>query len=194
MDFWLQEHVFPVAARSTQDIGALAATVVRTMQPEVFSGAAVDVLRLVEALEPAVFFCPALAGELQNEEGKTQVSLRGAVEVSIRNDQWDAVCTGAGPLYTRGRATIAHECGHVYLHVEEYRRRALSLNRSKPVARTEIKPYVDPEWQAWTFANALLMPPSLVRELPRDPNYLANRFAVSTDFVEAMLKRFARFL
>jgi hypothetical protein len=66
----------------------------------------------------------------------------------------------------RLRATQAHEIGHCFLHVEDARRnrdfqqkflndKKSSLEMYRP---QDIKIYENPEWQAWRFASALLMP------------------------------------
>jgi hypothetical protein len=66
----------------------------------------------------------------------------------------------------RLRATQAHEIGHCFLHVEDARRnqsfqqkflndRKSSLEMYCP---QDVEIYENPEWQAWRFASALLMP------------------------------------
>ena len=72
----------------------------------------------------------------------------------IRDDVYDAACMGDG----RHRFTLAHEIGHYLLHSE-----GVCLSRS--VNESEIKPYLNPEWQANTFASALLMPRSLIKSM-----------------------------
>jgi hypothetical protein len=64
------------------------------------------------------------------------------------------------------RATVAHEIGHAFLHVPQFRRRKQLLTfvndatepRLRMFREDEIPLYQNPEWQAWRFAKALLMP------------------------------------
>lgn len=72
----------------------------------------------------------------------------------IREDVYEAACMGDG----RHRFTLAHEIGHYLLHSE-----GVCLSRS--VSVSEIKPYFNPEWQANTFASALLMPRNLIKNM-----------------------------
>jgi Zn-dependent peptidase ImmA (M78 family) len=70
----------------------------------------------------------------------------------------------------RFRATLAHETGHCYLHVHELRERNINYqflndchDSFKRYKQEEVKAYVNPEWQAWRFAGAILMPECCVR-------------------------------
>ncbi len=70
------------------------------------------------------------------------------------------------PTLRRCRATIAHESGHCLQHVAILNIfKSLSSRgdeRLYRAERTEIPAYRDPEWQAWEFARACLMPRSLI--------------------------------
>jgi hypothetical protein len=81
-------------------------------------------------------------------------------DIADRSQQSDA---GRGFF----RSTVAHECGHCFLHVHQIRilnevvqlthgpeHDVFSLRREV----REIKPYCNPEWQAWRFARGLLLP------------------------------------
>lgn len=74
------------------------------------------------------------------------------------------------------RSTIAHEIAHVLTHVPEFRKKrailksihdnkhtSLSLHREEAV-----KLYMNPEWQAWRYAGALLMPEATFKEVVMD--------------------------
>lgn len=65
--------------------------------------------------------------------------------MKILSSVYERACKDIG----RDRFTIAHEVGHYFLHQEGY-----------SFARTnfEIPAYCNPEWQANTFASALLIP------------------------------------
>lgn len=70
------------------------------------------------------------------------------------------------------RSTIAHECGHAVLHVRQFRDRKEALrfiHHTDEVSlrlyrEQDVPAYQNPEWQAWRFAHALLMPIPTVRK------------------------------
>ena len=63
--------------------------------------------------------------------------------------------------------------------------------RQSPIKRTDLKPFRDPEWQAWTFALAFLMPVSVVRRMRhRCPSDLSDAFQVSEELATSFHKRF----
>ena len=197
MSWWKDEYVFPVSAKSTAEIAGVAELVVREFQEEALSlPQPIDLQRLVDYELPkvGVHFVPVGTTELPDSEAETKIAEAGDVEVLIRRDQWDELFVG-GRLAHRARASVAHELGHVVLHVPEIRRRARALRRASPVKRTELKAFLDPEWQAWTFALALLMPLPAVKTLTdRSPSSLSATFQVSEDLAATYLKRFKRFL
>lgn len=69
----------------------------------------------------------------------------------IRSDVYENACKGDG----RCRFTLAHELFHYLFHDKNN----LSLARTTE----NIPPYMDPEWQANTFAGELLVPFDLVK-------------------------------
>ena len=71
--------------------------------------------------------------------------------IKIRADVYYGACANQG----RARFTIAHELCHYLLHDEEN----ISFARSK----SDIPKYMDPEWQANTFAAELLAPGYLIK-------------------------------
>lgn len=69
------------------------------------------------------------------------------------------------------RSTMSHETGHCLIHVPEFRRKRAILksihddchsDALRMYRETEIPVYMNPEWQAWRFAGALLMPRSAI--------------------------------
>lgn len=96
------------------------------------------------------------------------------------------------------RTTVAHEVGHALMHVSDYqfcRDMAPLANNGKEVMlfrKEEIKPWHDPEWQAWYFAGALLMPEKAVKCLISNGCNiydLANHFNVNPAFVKVRLDK-----
>lgn len=198
MTYWQNEWVVPVSPKSTESIIAVAEWTLGALQPTALvQPEQVDVLGLVEHRLPkeGVHFVPASRDELPDSEAETNISLRGDIEVLIREEQWHDLI-GGGRQAHRARATACHELGHVVLHVPEHRRKAATaLYRRSPVRRTQVKPYRDPEWQAWTFALAFLMPVRVVRGMgARTPAEMSEVFGVSETLATTHLKRFERFL
>lgn len=81
-------------------------------------------------------------------------NLHGAVDpmartLALREDVYEGMIDNRG----RDRFTACHEIGHAVLHPH-------TLNRVRPGER--VITYCDPEWQANSFASALLMPRHLV--------------------------------
>ena len=77
--------------------------------------------------------------------------------MTVRNSVYELACNDDG----RHRFTFAHEIGHYFLH-----REGVALARVS--SDVEIKTYMNPEWQANTFASELLMPNKLIQGLAVD--------------------------
>ena len=99
----------------------------------------------------------------------------------------------------RLRATIAHEIGHCFLHVEDAKRnqdfQKKFLNDKKSSIKTyhpqDVVIYRNPEWQAWRFASAMLMPENCFRtavERNFTKKQLRRAFDVNQAFIEVRLK------
>ncbi len=100
----------------------------------------------------------------------------------------------------RFRATVAHEIGHAIQHVPEFRRRKQVLRFThdcedvslRMFREDEVPAYRNPEWQAWRFAGALLMPEKTFRMSLASGVSLyqvARTFGVSVDFVRSRMKQ-----
>jgi Zn-dependent peptidase ImmA (M78 family) len=89
------------------------------------------------------------------------------------------------------RGTVAHELGHVYLHVNQIRAR-IALGRGLPrqVDVREVKTYDNAEWQAWAFAGCFLAPrASILAANTLDAAQLASIFATSEKLMKLHLRR-----
>ncbi|WP_224364882.1 ImmA/IrrE family metallo-endopeptidase [Hyalangium versicolor] len=123
---------------------------------------AVDVFHLAEAVLPqrGIHVTPAHVVELGNNFALTDPSGSTSIEILLRDDLWDNLIEG-GPRANLARATLAHEFGHALLHVPVIRRRR-NLPTAKHllarVARSEVPPYMDAEWQAWALGGCILAP------------------------------------
>lgn len=96
----------------------------------------------------------------------------------------------------RCRATTGHEIGHCVVHVPILAafhsccrdENELALYRCEAA---KLKPWQEPEWQAWEFCRNLLMPAQLVqRYIDEGKNVwdLAKLFDVNRSFVEGWLR------
>jgi Zn-dependent peptidase ImmA (M78 family) len=96
------------------------------------------------------------------------------------------------------RSTMAHEVGHVLIHVPEFRcKKALlrSIHDKRHVSlrlyrEVDVPVFKNPEWQAWRFAGALLMPaPTFISAVKDglDERELSRLFQVNPAFVRTRL-------
>lgn len=76
--------------------------------------------------------------------------------ITIRESVYNAAYSGDG----RSRFTIAHEIGHLLIHTEG--------NFSFARNEENIPAYLNPEWQANTFAGEFLAPPVLIKGMTED--------------------------
>lgn len=96
--------------------------------------------------------------------------------IKLRTDVYDGMCTGVG----RDRFTAAHELGHLFLH------NTPGLARR----RTEISTpaYKNSEWQANTFASALLIDGMQLAQC-RSAHEVAETFGVSIQAANVRYKK-----
>lgn len=98
------------------------------------------------------------------------------------------------------RSTTAHESSHGILHVPALQKYSkylkLEKHSSQPALKlhrqSELKPYQDPEWQAWQLAGALLMPEKMIRQTISENcsiHEIARIFGVNTVFVKERLRK-----
>ena len=85
----------------------------------------------------------------------------------------------------RCRATSGHEAGHCFLHVSlnRWQQSLQIVGMGMKRERSDLKPYEDPEWQAWRFCHALCMPAQAVKRA-------VQRYGVEEDGISAMMERF----
>lgn len=183
-----------VKARSAKEIEEFALSLVTTFQP--------DALRMVTKFDVERFFdC-----ELESQTGVEPVYRSLGAGLDGYTDSAELKCVICAELTDYGdndvqrrrlRATVAHEIGHCFLHVAEARRAQTKLkflhDEDAALAlykQAELNAYEHPEWQAWRFAGALLMPADSVR-LAVDNGWsvqmLARGFDVNPAFVKVRL-------
>jgi|GEM_PF-2022616 len=141
-----------VKGRSRAEIHQLAHGFVCGFQPSALRRP--EILDVIEALEHLVdeeiaeYRIVDSLGHLT--EGETLPG--GIIEIP------EKTFLGARQGNPRDRVTVIHECGHVEMHSGELE--AASKRRTGPslFRREELKPYEDPEWQAFEFAMYALAP------------------------------------
>lgn len=67
----------------------------------------------------------------------------------------------------RCRATIAHESSHCILHASQFKYLSTLISDRDAVhlRKENLRPFEDPEWQAWYLAGAIMMPKGPFSEL-----------------------------
>lgn len=184
-----------VKARSSKEIDEIAFKIVQAFQP--------DAVRMVTKFDVERFFdC-----ELERQTGVEPVYRQLGEGLEGYTDAAEMKCIICSDMAEYGedeakrrrlRATQAHEIGHCFLHVAESRRNQTMLkfvnDESTSLERyrqEEIKAYVNPEWQAWRFAGALLMPECCVRAAVNGKwtlKKMSRAFDVNCAFVEVRLR------
>jgi Zn-dependent peptidase ImmA (M78 family) len=95
------------------------------------------------------------------------------------------------------RSTMAHEVGHAVMHVKDYRiqkaimRFVHEKDHLRSYRQEDIVTYKNPEWQAWYFAGAILMPKiAFLKAFEKGFNEhdLSKRFNVNKAFVRTRMK------
>lgn len=132
---------------------------------------------VVESLIPKVWpdFSFEVKGfdEMGDDHGRTYPE---SAELWLREDVYQGVREGKG----RDRFTLAHELGHLLLHQQP------GMARSMKPART-VKIYQNSEWQANSFAGALLIPVATAQRY-RTAEAIAEVCGVTIPAAEAQLR------
>lgn len=111
-------------------------------------------------------------GQMGQDHGQTFPDNK---RILLRQDVYDGMCQGKG----RDRFTGAHELGHLFLHTGIGFARAMD-------ASTKI--YRNSEWQANTFASALLIDDGNLR-LCRSIEEVMQRFGVTYEAAKVRFKQ-----
>lgn len=187
-------HNISFQSMSGRDIDQIALGLIRRYHPEILrTGHAFDVHRFFDTkLEDLTQVTPIYSNELPYEiHGMTDSANK---QVIIQEDL-------ANDVFSKKffRSTLAHESGHCIMHVPQLQR----INRNqvfkqgkkedsiKLYRKDNIPLYCNPEWQAWRFAGALLMPETPLRMMLNDNaglSEMADSFDVNISFLKARLK------
>jgi Zn-dependent peptidase ImmA (M78 family) len=92
---------------------------------------------------------------INNMRGRYGVTYPEKNLIVIREDVYDNAIAGV----PRDRFTIAHEIGHYIMHSPD------NIALARDNKKDNLPAYLDPEWQANTFAGELLAPPHIIRNL-----------------------------
>lgn len=191
----MSHSVCKVRARSAEEIERLAFNIIEAFQPEA--------VKMVTKFDVESYF----ELELENQTGVEALDLPLPNGLDGYTDSENMLCVISRKLLEydefdnvtrrRLRATQAHEIGHCHLHVADSRRdhsmikfhhNGSSLKRYKP---EDLKAYQDPEWQAWRFASALLMPECCFRAAIQKKwtkRQMINAFDVNPSFIDVRMK------
>lgn len=199
MTDWKNDFVQRVRPLSMKQIERTATAALEMFAPShLQEPGRLDVGHLVdyEFQKFGVHVSPGSYEELQGAGLEGYTDPRGEeIQILISEEQWSDLFDG-GARANRPRATVIHELGHAVLHVPMYKELE-SLRKKKPqlVAarkdrRGDLKPYEDPEWQAWAFAGCFLVPrQTLVRVDGWPRTKIARTYGVSTKLLDYHIRR-----
>lgn len=163
-----------VPGKSAKQIFAIAEGIRRDLKIQSDSFPIVELLELIMPRAfPGFVFEVRDRSEMGNNHGLTIPKENAIV---LRDDVYDGACEGKG----RDRFTAAHELGHYLMH----RDLPIQFHRAGTLAA-----YKDSEWQANTFAGALLMPRSGLMTC-RSIDEVSVRFQVSPDAARVQLSKY----
>jgi Zn-dependent peptidase ImmA (M78 family) len=188
--------VLKVRPRSAKEIENIASEVIRGFQPEA--------LRKLSSFEVEDFF----EFELKDKTDVEPDTKDYPDGIDGCTDFEEMKCYISRSLMEYGdcevtrrrlRATQAHEIGHCFLHVEDARRsrkfQQKFLNDSQSSLEIynpdDLKAYENPEWQAWRFASALLMPEHCIKralECNWKERWIKDTFDVNPAFIYVRLR------
>lgn len=184
-----------VAGRSMADIEHIAHQRLHGLVPEVVGQPLpIDLSQLVDYTLPSqgIHFLPVDDEELPGMWAFAQPTgeVGDDIEVLIRDSEWTRLHAGGRKAH-HARGTVAHELGHVYLHVNQIRARiALGHGLPRQVDVREVKTYDNAEWQAWAFGGCFLAPrDSIIAANTLDAARLASIFATSESLMKLHLQR-----
>jgi len=185
--------IVAAAPRSGKEIDRIAYQVIKKFQPEVLHN-----LRSFKVEEFFDLDLESFVG-VKVDYAKLPAGIHGYIDsdAQIAVIALDLMEDPESEYYRN--STIAHETGHAILHVPEFRQKKAvikSITNQENVnlrlyRETEIPIYMNPEWQAWRFAGALLMPEiSIKKAMERGycVNEMSRLFEVNEVFVEARMR------
>ena len=193
----LTEAVPRMPPLSMKIIEKIGQDILNLLAPEALaSPIAINLADIVEKKLPqyGIFVYPATFAELKDSMAATIPVGERETNILLSAALWEQLFE-SGRRANRARATVAHELSHAILHVPYLRQRKTFLavegdSVLHRVRRDELRPYEDPEWQAWGLAGCILAPRCTIETLAdRPPSILAEIYEVSEGMVVSHLKR-----
>jgi len=196
MSSFLDEEVPPVNPLGVAAIAELGRCFLAQLAPEVLAAPQrLNVLDLVDVRLPkfGIHVCPASREEIGDRDGATDPHGNEDVTILVSEEVWSQLEMPA-PRSHYARSTVCHEIGHAVIHVPVLRRRLLLTNVLARTQRARLRAYEDPEWQAWAFSGAILMPTVTLLMLQAEhgrlnPELVGGTYEVSTSMAANHLKR-----
>jgi hypothetical protein len=196
MTSFLEEEVPPVNPLGIKAIEELGRCFLEQLAPETLqTPQPLQVSHLVDAVLPrfGMLVYPAEREELGHRDGATDPQGDGEVVILVTEAVWDGLEL-APPQSHYARTTVCHEIGHAVLHVPVLRRRLQVTDVLARMQRGKLPAYMDPEWQAWAFAGAILMPSVALKQLQAQhptltPQLVSQTFEVSLSMAASHLRR-----
>jgi len=147
----MSTYVPRVAAKSKREIEEEAAKILRLHFPQLLrTPGRLNVLEFWELLGDEYGLQPGVDDLSDGTEGMTWPDGR----VLVNEATYRGVVRGNG----RSRFTMCHEAYHGLQHRSQIRNVLVDTGELALFRRGELKPAVDPEWQANVFAASILMP------------------------------------
>lgn len=98
-----------------------------------------------------------------------------------------------------GRSTIGHEIGHAVLHAQQFKRKRLEAkfyndedhSGQQLFRQSDLRPFENPEWQAWEFCKSLFLPKHLISDAfnnGESVQQIAEKVDLNPKFIEVRLK------
>ena len=190
----MSNHQFSFSPMSGKQIDQLATAYISYSQPEILKKPApFDVHRFVDTeLEDLTGVMPVYTRDLPPEIYGLTDSAENRLEIqeSLAEDPYQEKFF---------RSTLAHESGHCIIHVPQLRKinRVQVFRQEKEgggiqlYRKDDIPLYCNPEWQAFRFGGALLVPEGPLRMMLADgANYseIANMFNIHLPFLRSRMK------
>lgn len=189
----MSHKVVKVKGRSGIEIDNMALHIIRVLQPEILTRLQpFDIERFFECDMPQIF-------DVTTEYRELNPGIHGYTDSDLRECVISKFLVEDQTQEHFRNATIAHECGHCILHLPEVTDRKAELKfihdadhvRLRLYRQDEIPTYQNPEWQAWRFAGALLMPTQTFSEAIRrgySDREISRIFHVNPAFVSSRAK------
>ena len=147
------------------------------LQPDVIEFPIMHVLEFqMQAFIPGFHLDVRIHAEMDGDEGRV---FPGQAKIELREDVYERACGGEG----RSRFTACHELGHFLMHS--------NLPLSRMESSRDFPVFRDAEWQADSFAGALLVSRRHI-DAHEDADDAASNCGVSAHAARVMFSKYGR--